>query len=108
MEMKNGIEAILAERRHTHGDFQTASETLYELKNVIREPMQRNKLPKYRIEAVEAILAKINRIVHGNHDEEDHWDDIMGYAKLGSQPPSNGPPVIPVFGRQGNITETPI
>lgn len=76
-------EDILNERKNTHGDFETASFTHHNMKELLRGPMQANGLPFYRIEAIEAIIGKINRIVHGNHDHADHWDDIAGYAMLG-------------------------
>jgi len=76
-------EEILNEREKTHGDFKIASETHYRAKALFRPVMEQNGTPVYRIEAVEAIIAKLNRIVHGNHDHADHWDDIAGYAMLG-------------------------
>lgn len=76
-------EDILNEREKTHGDFKTASETHYKAKALFRPIMEKTGVPLYRIEAVEAIIAKINRIAHGNHDYADHWDDIAGYAMLG-------------------------
>ena len=33
-------------------------------------------------EAIHMILVKLSRIIYGNHDHADHWDDIAGYALL--------------------------
>jgi hypothetical protein len=33
-------------------------------------------------EALEMIASKMSRIVNGNPDKVDNWDDIAGYAKL--------------------------
>lgn len=33
-------------------------------------------------EAMEMIVHKIGRIIHGNPHEADHWRDIAGYALL--------------------------
>jgi hypothetical protein len=33
-------------------------------------------------EALEMIASKMSRIVNGNPDKIDNWDDIAGYAKL--------------------------
>lgn len=74
---------ILNEREKTHGNFIDAAETHYKAKALFRPVMQANQVPLYRIEAIEAIIAKINRIAHGNHNHADHWDDIAGYATLG-------------------------
>ena len=34
-------------------------------------------------ESLEMIALKIARILSGNPDYSDHWDDVIGYAKLG-------------------------
>jgi hypothetical protein len=34
-------------------------------------------------EALELIAMKIARILSGDHNYRDHWDDIEGYAELG-------------------------
>jgi hypothetical protein len=36
-------------------------------------------------ESLEMIAHKIGRILAGNENFHDHWDDIAGYAKLGSE-----------------------
>ena len=39
-------------------------------------------LSEVQKEALEMIQHKIGRILAGNPDHKDHWDDIAGYAKL--------------------------
>jgi hypothetical protein len=34
-------------------------------------------------ESLEMISVKIARILSGDQDYPDHWDDVIGYAKLG-------------------------
>jgi hypothetical protein len=41
-------------------------------------------------EALEMIAGKIARILSGNPDFADHWDDVIGYAQLG-RPETDAP-----------------
>jgi hypothetical protein len=38
-----------------------------------------------QVEALEMIAHKIGRILSGDPNHQDHWDDIAGYAKLVSE-----------------------
>lgn len=40
------------------------------------------QLPKMHREALDMIAHKIGRILNGDHDYADSWDDIAGYARL--------------------------
>lgn len=78
---------LLEERLKTHGSFATHAKTTQELKRVLRH---HNKFTDWVMsdehkEALEMIMHKVGRIMAGNADFVDHWDDIAGYAKLGSQ-----------------------
>lgn len=81
-------EELLAERGQTHGDYTDHAETTQRLKMVVRECLIQRALrdqPELSYEALESIdmiLHKIGRIVAGQWDHPDHWDDIAGYAKL--------------------------
>jgi hypothetical protein len=73
---------ILKEREVTHGDFEMKSMWIQEImQNLIGlnsyEAMEADKK-----EAIHMILVKLSRIIYGNHDHADHWDDIAGYAEL--------------------------
>lgn len=74
-----GIEQILSERKQTHGDFSINSEISQRLKSVI---IDEGKLTYEQREALDMILHKISRIIAGNANTKDHWDDIAGYATL--------------------------
>jgi hypothetical protein len=41
-------------------------------------------IPVHR-EALDMIALKLSRILSGQANFKDHWDDIAGYAKLGSE-----------------------
>lgn len=70
------------ERKHTHGDWKTQAGLSFRLKEQIRNT-NRKELTAYQAEAIDMILVKISRIVCGNPDDPDHWDDIAGYSYLG-------------------------
>jgi hypothetical protein len=71
---------LTTERGKTHGDWTSQAECAQELKKIIREDGE--DLPDHKREALEMICVKMSRIMWGNHDEKDHWSDIMGYAQL--------------------------
>jgi len=76
---------ILSERQKTHGDFHDVADTSQILRSIIRGKAK--KLYHWQIEALEMIALKMARILSGNPDEPDHWDDIIGYARLGKGEP---------------------
>lgn len=75
---------LLAERAKTHGSFTTHAETTQKLKCVIHTSKFDTLSDRHK-EALHMILHKIGRIMAGNPNFHDHWDDIAGYAKLGSE-----------------------
>jgi hypothetical protein len=72
---------LLAERGKTHGDFTIYAQVVQELKSVMNAHGLQ-KLSEVQREALEMIQGKVARILVGNPDHKDHWDDIKGYAKL--------------------------
>lgn len=74
---------ILDERQKTHGNFQDHADITQELKGVLkRNPDLVQKLTVTQTESIEMIFHKIGRILAGNPNFKDHWDDIAGYAQL--------------------------
>lgn len=79
--MKNTNE-LLSDRNETHGSFVVNSRVSQGLKDVVRnEPGYANLKPIHR-EALDHIFGKIGRIMAGQPNFDDHWDDISGYGKL--------------------------
>lgn len=83
-------EEILNEREKTHGDFDEVSIRYREIKRAAlmdftAECMDAKDEEVYdrQFLALEMILLKIARIVCGDPNFADHWDDIAGYAMLG-------------------------
>lgn len=75
-------EELLGTREKTHGDFTNHSAITMALKAVMEEQPNWRKLSDVQKESLHMIQHKVGRILAGNPDHQDHWDDIAGYAKL--------------------------
>lgn len=75
------------ERKSTHGDWGQQSDTAHRLKSEMHFTRITgagwDNLTVSQKEALDMIAVKISRILSGNPNEPDHWDDIAGYAFLG-------------------------
>lgn len=78
------MKKILAQRQKTHGDFSGHAEISQNLKLAISYyAIERDcKLSDTQKEALDMIAHKIARILNGDPNHRDHWDDIAGYATL--------------------------
>lgn len=76
---------LLAERGKTHGNFVDHATITQNLKRDMRAWDNWDKLSTPQKEALEMIVHKIGRILAGNPNYKDHWDDIAGYAELASK-----------------------
>ncbi len=81
----DSIAAILAERGKTHGDFTDNARVMQSLKRIVHDEVGWDRLTDVQREALHMILHKVGRIISGNPNVHDHWDDIAGYAKLASE-----------------------
>jgi len=82
--------ALLSERGKTHGDFANHAGCTQELKIAMQHwasvsGKDWQTLPNTHREALEMIAHKIGRIIAGDPDFRDHWDDLAGYATLIAQ-----------------------
>lgn len=75
-------ENLLNERDSTHGSFIVNSRVGQSIKEVLRNEPAWESLPLLHRESLDFIASKIGRIMAGQYDFNDHWDDIAGYAKL--------------------------
>jgi len=76
-------EKMLAERKSQHGDFTVHAEITQRLKAIAQSDLGGYSSMSFtQREAIDMILHKIARILAGNPDHHDHWDDIAGYAKI--------------------------
>lgn len=86
---------LLVERQKTHGDFRLNAAISQQFKEMFKAPYIIGKdtcasacyieMNKVHREALDMIAMKLSRILSGQASFKDHWDDIAGYAKLGSE-----------------------
>jgi len=76
--------ALVAERGTTHGDWDAHATCVQDLKDELSTHLRKRSRPltAMQLEALHMILHKIGRIVAGDPNFKDHWDDIAGYAKI--------------------------
>jgi hypothetical protein len=81
------VEKILEEREKTHGAFADHAVYTQHIKTLIRSLTKDGKkcLTSVQTEALDMIAHKIGRILAGDPNHKDHWDDIAGYATLVSK-----------------------
>jgi Domain of unknown function (DUF6378) len=80
--MTDATDALLAERGKTHGDYAEHAFVAQTLKQVMRASPGWPHLSCIQKETLEMNAHKIGRVLAGNPDHVDHWDDIAGYARL--------------------------
>jgi hypothetical protein len=75
---------LLQEREKTHGSFCTNARISQHIKDYFRIHGTYPTNTTQR-EALDMIALKLSRILSGQANFKDHWLDIAGYAKLGSE-----------------------
>jgi hypothetical protein len=80
--MTDSTDALLAERGKTHGDYSDHARVTQRIKDVMEAAPNWSKLSDIQKETLQMNAHKVGRILSGNPDHLDHWDDIAGYAKL--------------------------
>jgi hypothetical protein len=79
---------LLQKREYTHGDFRSNAGVSQFLKRYFRAT-QNGYADGITIdaqwEALDMICLKLSRILSGQSDFKDHWNDIAGYARLGME-----------------------
>lgn len=78
----DAIGVMLAERNKLHGDFHEHARVTQNLKAAMVDSVNWERLDAAKREALEMIQHKIGRILAGDPEYADHWDDIMGYTRL--------------------------
>ena len=85
---------LLQEREKTHGSFAANATFAQGMRKLFRVGITDgqtlfdshfDKMKPVHREALDMIALKLSRILSGQADFRDHWDDIAGYAKLGSE-----------------------
>lgn len=83
-EYATARDPLLVERQKTHGDFGLNAAVSQSLKRVFNDYKYRGMKVEHT-EALDMIALKLSRILSGQANYKDHWDDIAGYAKLASE-----------------------
>jgi hypothetical protein len=78
----NKLDEILEQRGSRYGKFADNANVAQGIKFNFRAGVNFHTLDCDQLEALDQIAAKISRIVTGDCDYVDNWDDIAGYAKL--------------------------
>lgn len=73
---------LLTERAKTHGSYVDHACITQELKDRMFDQKGWERLNSCQRETLHMIAHKIGRILAGDPNFRDHWDDIAGYAKL--------------------------
>ena len=74
---------LLAVREATHGNFADTALHAQRFKLVMHAAPNFYALRPELRESLEMMATKMARILSGNADHADHWDDIGGFARLG-------------------------
>ena len=75
---------LLTDRERTHGIFKDTASLAQSLKDVMRSSKNWERLSDSQKEALEQDATKTARILSGDFNFRDHWDDKGGYAQLGA------------------------
>ena len=76
---------LLLERQKTHGNFAMNADISQTLKKIFDDQGGKHSMCPVHREALDMIALKLSRILSGQANYKDHWDDIAGYAKLASE-----------------------
>lgn len=76
------VEDIIRARGQTHGDFDVHATITQRLKEVMHDTPGWYNLTYAMRESLEMECHKNGRILAGDPDFRDHWDDKAGYARL--------------------------
>lgn len=76
------VQEILVERGKTHGDFAVHARITQQMKLVMRDTPNWDGLSHLQQESLDMLAHKIGRVLAGNPDHLDHWDDMAGYSTL--------------------------
>jgi hypothetical protein len=73
---------LLEERQQTHGSFEDNAIISQAIKRMFRAGPGWNRLTDVEREALDMIALKFSRILSGKSMSKQHWEDVVGYAKL--------------------------
>ena len=74
--------SILEDREPKYGSYQANAHLIQQLKKQVRGMRGWDTLSSDKQQTIDMIFTKIGRIVTGDSNYRDSWDDIAGYAEL--------------------------
>jgi hypothetical protein len=74
--------AVLSEREKTHGRFDNTAMYAQSFKNLMRSTLNWDRLSDVQKEVLESKATKIARMLSGDPDCKDHWEDDAGFSTL--------------------------
>ena len=83
-QLKGTTMDIINERAKTHGLYKHTAAWSQSIKDMFRGSPNWQHMNDGQKEALEMIAVKLARLLNGNPQFPDHWDDISGYGKLGA------------------------
>lgn len=98
--MADDVNKILDERKKSHGDFTDHARITTSLKFIMQGEPGWSKLTPVQKECLDMTAHKIGRILAGDPNFKDHWDDIAGYAVLVANrcnPPNTAAPANKLY-----------
>lgn len=79
----NKLDDVLSERGSNYGDFTDHARITQDIKRLLRSNVNNwVDMEPFQREALDMIAHKLARIVNGNPNHIDSWQDIAGYAIL--------------------------
>ena len=88
------INVSLSKKEKTHGIYKETASLSQSIKDVMRSGRNWQNMNDQQKESLECIAMKLARLLNGNKDHRDHWDDVAGYATLGGEGGSVNMPTV--------------
>jgi hypothetical protein len=79
-DINGPVEELLVEREKTHGPYAVKCEIIMAIMREVEG--HRGHLSDVQNVSLDMIIHKMGRVLAGDANCADHWDDIAGYAKL--------------------------
>lgn len=81
-DSKFDVDALIAERSTTHGDYMVNSAITWRIKDALHMGSRYNEMHPAMKETLDMVAHKMHRIVNGDPFFKDHWVDMTGYPHL--------------------------
>jgi hypothetical protein len=81
-EKSDETRQLLEARPKTHGDFAPGAKFVQTVMRAAQESPSWGQMTDVQKECFHHIAQKLQRVVCGDPDFADHWDDVAGYAKI--------------------------